>query len=585
MKARAEKIREHDMKVWKLLLVAIVVVTTVAVLVGCSSAPSATTAGDAVATVSRGNVSVDITAAGNLALSHTEDLPVNIFYGQSGSAGTKGTIGEVNVEVGDSVKQGDVLVTIDQNEWDDQLTALEDAVTTQERNLLQAQINAGTAQQNLTNAQNAITTQQTSILSAQLSLKQAQDNLYGALPASDDQAIISAYQKAQTWYDYTMNILPHSSLSPDDVLLAQERAQDALQAAQTDYDNLLAGVSGKQKELEQQVEIAQRNLDAANTNLQSAQNALPLAQDNLTLAQGKLDDAQKALDDAKGKVADAQTYSPEIKAPFDGFVTAVNVKGGDEVLNGTVAVTIADPNQFEADVLVSEIDIMQVQVGGRATVQADALPGQVFPATVTQVSPTATIQSGVVNYDVKVELDNTANVTTPSAPAGPSASSNTTTSSGLPAPLQQAVSSGRMTQQQAEAIAQQIQSGGGNFQFQGNGGQATGQIPSGAVQAQNAQLREGLTVTVTIMVARANDVLVVPNAAVTTQGGKSYVTVVNADGTTAQREVQTGLSDWQNTEITSGLSEGDKVSVPLSAAPATSTSQSRPGGPPIFFGR
>jgi hypothetical protein len=334
------------------------------------------------------------------------------------------------------------------------------------------------------------------------------------------------------------------------------------------------------------VEIAQRNLDAANTSLQSAQNAIPLAQDNLTLAQGKLDDAQKALDDAKAKLADAQTYSPEIKAPFDGFVTAVNVKGGDEVLNGTIAVTIADPNKFEADILVSEIDIMHVQVGSRATIQADALPGVVFPATVTQVSPTATIQSGVVNYDVKVELDNTANVTTPSAPGAPSASSNATTSSGLPAPLQQAVSSGRMTQQQAEAIAKQIQSGGGNFQFQGNGGQATGQIPSGeATQAQNAQLREGLTVTVTVMVARANDVLVVPNAAVTTQGGKSYVTVVNADGTTQPVEVQTGLSDWENTEITSGLNEGDKVSVPLSAAPATSASQNRPGGPPVFFGR
>ena len=33
------------------------------------------------------------------------------------------------------------------------------------------------------------------------------------------------------------------------------------------------------------------------------------------------------------KLADAQGKSPEIRAPFDGFVTKVNVAGGDEVLN------------------------------------------------------------------------------------------------------------------------------------------------------------------------------------------------------------------------------------------------------------
>ena len=227
------------------------------------------------------------------------------------------------------------------------------------------------------------------------------------------------------------------------------------------------------------------------------------------------------------------------------------------------------------------MDINQIQVGGRATIQADAISGSVFPATVTSISPTATIQSGVVNYQVKVELENTtANVTSPSAPPAstnattPAASGNTTLT--LPAPLQQAVASGRMTQQQAEAIAQQMQNGGGNFSQRGGAG--GGQLPSG-ITAQSAQLRDGLTVTVTVMVARSTDVLMVPNAAVTFQGGKHYVNVVNADGTTKQTEIQTGLSDWQNTEVTSGLNEGDKVVVPKTATPTTTQ---RIGGPGLF---
>ncbi len=569
------------MKVWKYILVALALGATVAVLVGCSAASTTPAGGSTVATVSRGNVSVDITAAGNLALSLTEDLPVVLFY----PTGTKGTIGEVNVEVGDSVKKGDVLVTVDKNEWNDQIAALQDQITTQERALLQAQINVSTAQQNLKNAQDAVTKAETTILSDNLSLQQAQDALNGSISALDDQAIIAEYNKARTWYEYATTTLGTTGITADEWQLAMDRAQDQLNTATIAYDNMLSGYnSAEVATKKQQLDIAQRNLDAAQSDLQDAINAVPVVQNNLTLAQGKVDDAQKALQDAKTKLADAQALSPEITAPFDGFVTAVNVKGGDEVLNGTIAVSIADPNKFEASILVSEIDIMNVQVGSRATITAVALPGRIFPATVTFISPTATIQSGVVNYNVKVELETaTANATTPSAPPAtttttPAASDNASVA--LPAPLQQAVDSGRMTQQQAEAIAQQTQSG--NFQFQG-GTSRQSQLPSGTTAA-NAQLRDGLTVTVTILVARSTSVLVVPNAAVTTQAGKHYVTVVNADGTTKQVEVQTGLSDWQNTEITSGLTEGEQIVVPKTATVTTTTN--RPGGPGgVLFGR
>ena len=54
------------------------------------------------ATVQRGDIVIDITAAGNLALSLTEDLAFDLFYGQSGASGTKGTVGEVLVEEGDT---------------------------------------------------------------------------------------------------------------------------------------------------------------------------------------------------------------------------------------------------------------------------------------------------------------------------------------------------------------------------------------------------------------------------------------------------------------------------------------------------
>lgn len=72
------------------------------------------------------------------------------------------------------------------------------------------------------------------------------------------------------------------------------------------------------------------------------------------------------------------------------------------------------------------------------------------------------------------------------------------------------------------------------------------------------QLREGITASVQIEVARRTGVLVVPAEAVITADGKSTVRVVT-EGGLDNRQVETGLSDGAVTEILSGLSEGDEV--------------------------
>jgi pyruvate/2-oxoglutarate dehydrogenase complex dihydrolipoamide acyltransferase (E2) component len=212
------------------------------------------------------------------------------------------------------------------------------------------------------------------------------------------------------------------------------------------------------------------------------------------VAEARLEDAERALDEA----LDA---SPEITAPFDGFITKVNVEGGDEVTKGTVAVTLAAPNKFEADTLVSEMDIFQVKLGGEAWVQVDAVQGMSLPAEVTHISPTATIQQGVVNYKVKVELQ-------PLEEARQEAMEKIE-QGGFPERLQQAIEEGLITQQQAEEIMKEMQ--------QGQGGQQ-GQMPK--MISEDFQLREGLTVTVSIIVDEREDVLLVPNSAITTQRGQ-----------------------------------------------------------------
>jgi len=303
--------------------------------------------------------------------------------------------------------------------------------------------------------------------------------------------------------------------------------------------------------LERAVLQAKINLKNAKLALERAEeddNADPLDIDmkelQVTLAEGNLDDAEEALEEATNA-------SPEVTAPFDGFVTNVNVRGGDEVKKGTVAATIADPDKFEVDILVSEMDISEVEKGGRATLQADAISGITFPAEVTYIAPTATIQSGVVNYKVTVEVGSLSDIAQllPSGmtpPEGFTPPEGSTPPEGFTPPTGWGNSS--------------VTQAGGTFEA--------------------IQLRDGLTVTVNIIVDQRTNVLVVPNGAITTLGGRSYVEVLSPDGTIETRAIRTGITDYVNTEVTDGLNEGEKVIVPE----GTTASTQQQGGGGMFPG-
>ena len=468
-------------------------------LLSCSGESDESAASEnQVVTVQRGDLIIDITAVGNLALSHTEDLAFDLFY-------QEGTVEEVLVEEGDTVEEGQELARLDTSEWEDNLSALEDQVTSKERDRLQKEI---------------------SLRNTEIALEKAMDTY--------------------TW--------PELEVAEADVEEAEARLQYAIDRG---YDYLVHTYGAL-------LEAAEKRLDAMLSDVDTDEVAIKKLE--LELAQGSLEDARKAVEDAQEALEEARSKSPIIVAPFNGFITKVNIEGGDEVMTGTVAVQLADPQKFEADIMVSEMDILQVEVGGEAWVQVDAMQGISLPAEVTHISPTATIQQGVVNYKVKVEILSLEAMQKrqQAGQAVPEISPGT-----LPEPLRQAIEEGSITQEQAEEMMRQRQ--------QGQGGQP-GQMPTMA--PEDFQLREGLTVTVSILVDVRNDVLLVPNKAITRQGQETHVQVLK-DGVIEERSIETGISDWQSTEVISGLSEGEKVVV--SETSTTTPSASQQGSRPPFF--
>ncbi|WII93530.1 efflux RND transporter periplasmic adaptor subunit [Kingella negevensis] len=73
------------------------------------------------------------------------------------------------------------------------------------------------------------------------------------------------------------------------------------------------------------------------------------------------------------------------------------------------------------------------------------------------------------------------------------------------------------------------------------------------------KLAIGMTTQNTIEIASADNVITVPTFTIKMKDGKKFVRVLGADNRVSEKEVQTGLKDSMNTEIKSGLNEGDKV--------------------------
>ena len=103
------------------------------------------------------------------------------------------------------------------------------------------------------------------------------------------------------------------------------------------------------------------------------------------------------------------------------------------------------------------------------------------------------------------------------------------------------------------------------------------------VPNSDGKLSIGMTTQNTIEINGVKNVLLVPTLTVKKHNGKSYVSILGADNKAVEREVTVGLKDSMNTEIKSGLKEGEKVIVSEMSADEKSKSSERAmmgGGPP-----
>ena len=182
-------------------------------------------------------------------------------------------------------------------------------------------------------------------------------------------------------------------VDPRQVTNNYNQAKAALLAAQ-------ANLTVTKTQLDRANSLAQAGVLTA-PDLETAQLNYANAQSSVAAAKTNLDNAQIALEDAR------------IAAPINGVVIEKDVSLGQVISSatnnaggGTLLLQMADLGQVMDSTLVSESDIGNVKPGQKATVKVDAYPNRAFTGTVEKIAPEATVQQSVTMFPVLIRLDN-----------------------------------------------------------------------------------------------------------------------------------------------------------------------------------
>jgi len=83
------------------------------------------------------------------------------------------------------------------------------------------------------------------------------------------------------------------------------------------------------------------------------------------------------------------------------------------------------------------------------------------------------------------------------------------------------------------------------------------------IKKKDPRLRIGMTAKIRIKLSEVKNVLVLPIAAIQYRDRKPHVLVLNEKGEKIEQRIKLGLKGYGEIEVTSGLSEGDRVAIPL----------------------
>lgn len=494
----------------------VVLVTAVFLLSACGQAPPNQAAQEGeVVTAFIGDLSASASASGKVLPQREATLSLE----------TAGRVETIYVQSGSAVEAGEVLVQLETADLNFAVASAAQALAIQEANLAElkapateAEIQAAEAQVASAQAQlqrlqegprpEEVAATEANVRAAAANIQSSAERLDQAQAGPGESEIASARVNLAQAEAQQKNVeLAWDQAQTDEARADLTVANEALAAAQAQLNALLEGADPNA------VEAAQANLaaavaqrDAAQAQLDQLQNGstdaqIAAAEAQVAQAQANLDSLRTGPTDEEIEIAEAQVEQARLSLSEAEEALA---KASLEVpFDGVVTEVLVAEGEFASGPAVEMIDMDSLEV----VLSVDEIDignleiGQ--PATVTlETWPDEEIESEV-------------RAIAPSPDTGPNASS--------------------------ALISYEVRLSLGQTDL---------------------PVRSGMTANAQLLTAQREDVLLVPNRAITAdrQTGRFYVNLVRGEEI-EEVEVTIGLRDNQYTQITSGLAEGDQLQI------------------------
>lgn len=296
-----------------------------------------------------------------------------------------GRVNEVLVSEGDRVAPGDLLASLEADELRLSLSQANTSLSISRAQLARA--DAGPTAADVAAAEAALSSAQAAY--QELLRGPSEDELKAASGTVERAKL--AVQQAQAAYDQVAH-LPNVAMLPQSLQLQQATLEYEL--AQTNYRLATKGPSEAQKAAARaQVAQAQASLERLTSGA---------SEEELDIARAQVRQAEVAVEQAKLAIEGTL-----LKAPIDGVITAVNVKAGELTTGALPAFELTDLSGFHINVYIDEIDVGAVREGQEAVISLDALPDVELDGHVASVSPTANLETGVISYRMRIDIDST----------------------------------------------------------------------------------------------------------------------------------------------------------------------------------
>jgi len=350
-----------------------------------------------------------------------------------------GTVKSIKVKVGDKVKAGQVLATLDQ--------ASEFATLTSARGALAAakarykRILEGATSEEIILSELALSNAKRDFENTKIQqetlVKNAYDNLLNSTPEANIYPLSQDFTAPTISGNY--NLGKEGEIRIEIELnngLFKTRGLISVDGTVSTTTPQPIGNSGLYIQFpdgvtlnytEWNIEIPNKNATDYLTNYNAYQSALKTQASTLSSSQSLVDqriaelalkkaqarpsDIDLAMADivgAQGQVelADAKYKDTIITAPLDGTITSIDLKQGELASALSPVIILQDVSNIYLEANINEANIANIKVGMPVDITYDAFGSEkIFKGSITKIDPSSTVVSGVVNYKVTASVD------------------------------------------------------------------------------------------------------------------------------------------------------------------------------------